>query len=383
MISRIVFFTAISSLAAGCVVTSDQDGSYSTDVFDIVGGSDVDIAEYPWQISLQGTWGGHFCGGSVIRDTWVLTAQHCVAGESPGNLRIAAGMSNLSAASQGQVRSVAEIILYPGYTTASSGKDVALIRLAAPLDLSLPGISAIHLVTPEEAALGLTNPGVISTVTGWGSLSAGGPSSDRLQAVDVPIVSQAEASAAYKREGFALTEDQLAAGVMGIGGKDSCQGDSGGPLVVFDGTGRARLGGVVSWGIGCAEADYPGLYARVSSFAPWIASMMNSVLHTALQESGLAGIEGVFVHYPVVVPEGALTFTANLAGGTGDADLYVKYGGQPTTTRFDCRSSNSNNSETCSFDMPSAGTWYVSVRGYSSYADATLTATYRTSTTTP
>ncbi|WP_158502271.1 trypsin-like serine protease [Vitiosangium sp. GDMCC 1.1324] len=64
----------------------------------------------------------------------------------------------------------------------------------------------------------LTNAGVISTVTGWGSLSSGGSSPDTLQTVDVPIVSNADADAAYPED---ITAEQLAAGVMGVGGKDS------------------------------------------------------------------------------------------------------------------------------------------------------------------
>ena len=67
-----------------------------------------------------------------------------------------------------------------------------------------------------------------------------------------------------------ITDDMLAAGVMGIGGKDACQGDSGGPLVVDDGEGNFVLAGVVSWGSGCADPNYPGLYARVSYFEEWI-----------------------------------------------------------------------------------------------------------------
>jgi MYXO-CTERM domain-containing protein len=65
-----------------------------------------------------------------------------------------------------------------------------------------------------------------------------------------------------------ITADQLAAGVA-AGGKDSCQGDSGGPLIVMNGA-EPMLAGIVSWGAGCARANTPGLYARLSSFASWM-----------------------------------------------------------------------------------------------------------------
>ena len=65
----------------------------------------------------------------------------------------------------------------------------------------------------------------------------------------------------------------ICAGYPGVGGKDACQGDSGGPFVCNDG-GKAVIAGVVSWGNGCALADYPGVYARTTYVLDWIKSQM-------------------------------------------------------------------------------------------------------------
>lgn len=254
-----VFATA----AAGCVETGDEVGR---DQSEIVGGESTQISTLPWQVSLQTSSGFHFCGGSIVADKWIVTAAHCVAGGPPA--MIVAGITQLSQASTGQVVPVARAITAPGYVDVAQGKDLALLELSQPLQLNGTTVAAIRPVGPAEAAAGIAAAGVTATVSGWGALESGGASPDTLQSVQVPIVSLTDASADY---GMQLTPDQIAAGVRGVGGKDSCQGDSGGPLVVTDqGTGEVKLAGVVSWGYGCADPAYPGMYARVSSFFEFI-----------------------------------------------------------------------------------------------------------------
>lgn len=231
----------------------------------IVGGSSVNISSYPYQVSIQTTSGYHFCGGTIIDDEWILTAAHCIDGTSASSIRVMAGASRISQSSSGQIRTVTAIYAYPGYSTPSAGKDAALLKLSSPLSFN-SSVQAIPYATSADAAAGLTNPGVMSTISGWGTLSSGGSSPDQLQAAQVPIVSNSYANGQYPET---ITADQLAAGYTS-GGVDACQGDSGGPLVVSDGAGGQIVAGIVSWGYGCADARYPGMYGRVSSFATWI-----------------------------------------------------------------------------------------------------------------
>lgn len=258
---------AILLLASACVAeVSDVEldvEAETQETQEIVGGTATQITSVPWQVSLQTANGAHFCGGSIVTPTWIVTAAHCVADGAPG--RVVAGVSRISQSAQGQVATVKRVVSYPGYTDPTVGKDAALIELAAPLTLDGTNVRAIRPVTATTPAA-LTAPGVMTLVSGWGTTAEGAATlPDQLQSVQVPIIALADASAAYN---MTLTQDQLAAG-LAAGGKDSCQGDSGGPLVVMNGS-EPMLAGIVSWGEGCARANLPGLYGRVASFATWM-----------------------------------------------------------------------------------------------------------------
>jgi secreted trypsin-like serine protease len=359
----------------GCAA-ADLGGDDGADK--IVGGTNADITEFPWQISMQTTSGFHFCGGSILDAEWILTASHCVDGQSPSAFRIVAGVTRVSQSSSGQVRNVAQIIMFPGYVTPEQGKDVSLVRLSTPLTLNSTTVKAIPIVTAADASAGVTNPGVNSTVTGWGTLSSGGSSPDILQKVTVPLISNADANAAYQPEGITITADQLGAGLLGVGGRDSCQGDSGGPLVVQTASGT-KLAGVVSWGFGCADANFPGMYARVSSFEQFITSRGGGggggtpeVLQNNVPRTNLSATQGTTKLFTLEVPAGATNLSFTISGGTGDADLYVRRGSAPTDTTFDCRPFLGGNNETCNFAAPVAGTYFVGVKAFSAFSGVTL-----------
>ena len=98
----------------------------------------------------------------------------------------------------------------------------------------------------------------------------GGSATNDLQYVRVPAITNSQCNSAY---GGDITDTMLCAGYPNVGGKDACQGDSGGPFVCND-NGNAVIAGVVSWGIGCALPNYPGVYARVTPVLSWIQSNM-------------------------------------------------------------------------------------------------------------
>ncbi len=95
------------------------------------------------------------------------------------------------------------------------------------------------------------------------------------------------------------------------------------------------------------------------------------------------GNKGDEKFYYVNIPDNAKNLRFVTSGGTGDVDLYTRFGQQPTTSNYDCRPYKNGNSETCEVASPSAGQYFVMLRAYSSYSNATLTATYEVDDGTP
>jgi hypothetical protein len=106
----------------------------------------------------------------------------------------------------------------------------------------------------------------------------------------------------------------------------------------------------------------------------------SSVLQNGVPVSGLSGATGSERFWTMTVPAGATNLQFQTSGGTGDADLYVRFGSAPTMSTYDCGPVTSDNNETCSFASPAAGTWHVMVQGYGAYSGATLVGSYQTCT---
>ena len=493
---RLLPLFALGALACGTLNdTVGEVESGDRDQNAIVGGSDAMPGQFPHQVSLQSRYGSHFCGASVIGEQWILTAAHCVDGESASGLRVR--VDSVYRNSGGATYNISQVVVHPSYNDYTQNADVALLRVSGTMD-----VEPIRLAN-NTADDTIAAPGVYGSVSGWGALSEGGSSPNRLQFVEVPMLTNASCNVSYNGD---ITNNMVCAGYP-QGGQDSCQGDSGGPLVVDNG-GEWVQNGVVSWGHGCARPGKPGVYARISQFQSWVESYVPDVEFTSGGNGGgttdptpPSSDATIFVDgqtvidsflsagetevYTLVVPEsqtltifttgstdtyGSLTgqgqttndddsgqgynfkmtpsvtageyyleirgyststtgdfqlvvngvetdtpaptpepepepeipeadilaevdlsgssnseqrFTLDvpagqsvaefvITGGTGDADLYVKYGAQATTTNYDCRPYRNGNEETCTISSPPAGTYHVMVRGYTSYSGLTL-----------
>jgi len=101
-----------------------------------------------------------------------------------------------------------------------------------------------------------------------------------------------------------------------------------------------------------------------------------NVLANGVAATSIAGAKDEEVMYTMNVPAGASALSFAMSGGTGDADMYVKFGTAPTTASYDCRPYKGGNAETCSISNVQSGTYYVMLRGYSAFTGVSLTGSY-------
>jgi len=253
----------------------------------IVGGRETEVNEYPWQVLLFTNRGENkfgqcnsdfsMCGGSVIGDQWVLTAAHCLnlrCGLKPDGVKVLLGEHNIYDTRESKVTrpNVERIINHPNYNRISLNNDIALLKLTNKINFKVhPHIRPICL-----PAYGSNKDysGYIATVTGWGTTSYGGRTSEYLKEVDLRVLANRECRW-WDWSLRSITDQMMCTYAKN---KDDCQGDSGGPVVtkesgsngVMPGQNYEQIG-VVSFGThhGCANG-VPGVKARVTQQLDWI-----------------------------------------------------------------------------------------------------------------
>ncbi|KAH0948456.1 hypothetical protein HN011_009680 [Eciton burchellii] len=243
----------------------------------IVGGNRSSFGKWPWQISLR-QWRSqtylHKCGAALLNENWAITAAHCVESVPPSDLLLRIGEHDLANEDEPygyQERRVQIVASHPQFDARTFEYDLALLRFYEPLLPFQPNVLPICLPDDDETYVGQT-----AYVTGWGRLYDEGPLPSVLQEVAVPVINNTVCEAMYRNAGYIehIPHIFICAGWRN-GGFDSCEGDSGGPMVIQ----RARdkrwiLTGIISWGIGCAAPNQPGVYTRISEFREWINQIL-------------------------------------------------------------------------------------------------------------
>lgn len=268
-------FAALATFAQ--VVHADKTDGHPTVQTRIIGGTSADEGEWPSTVALvrineQSLFQRQFCAATLISSRWAVTAGHCLFDGfgtqlDAASLRVAMGFTDLANESQASEVVVANLFVHPDYdnSNSSSPHDIALIELATPT--SQPFMRIFDGDARDMV-------GESSVVVGWGATNFNDPTRplfpSELNEVFLPIVSAAVCNAPQSYNGI-ITEGQICAGFP-QGGRDSCLGDSGGPLMALQ-NGEYRQIGVVSFGRGCAEPNFYGVYSRVAFYKLWISEI--------------------------------------------------------------------------------------------------------------
>ncbi|XP_014674105.1 PREDICTED: neurogenic locus notch homolog protein 2-like, partial [Priapulus caudatus] len=272
--------------SAGDVKCVPECGVVASNVREtVVGGNSTRRCHFPWQVVIYKR-GVFHCGGTLLDDSWVLTAAHCgfeangdrVVALRPSDLDIGIGKrfsSRRQTEQYAQFRQVRRIIVHPAYSQFTLENDMALLKLQTPVEIGV----CVRPVCLPNGNIPRPATGEHLIVTGYGSTGTGEPSSDVLLQAQLPIVSSIECEQLFHATGLPelrINDDfRFCAGYSAKGVADSCNGDSGGPFVKAYGN-RFVIHGVVSAGgsLGCAAGQYT-TYTRVSGFLDFIINTMS------------------------------------------------------------------------------------------------------------
>ncbi len=241
----------------------------------VLGGDDSEPDDWPSVVALvrPGTSrlkDRFFCGGTIVAERWVMTAAHCLFDlfgrqDTPSSIRVVAGIHDLVTDAELPEVIVTNIIVHPEYDNSieSPPNDIALLELATVLDAP---VGELFVGESEDYT------GTIGFIVGWGATrfinesAAEYPTTQ--QEAPVPLVSLATCNSPISYDGI-IAVTQLCAGYA-EGQIDTCAGDSGGPLYIVE-SGRVIQVGITSFGNGCGQENFYGIYSNVSHYIPWLS----------------------------------------------------------------------------------------------------------------
>jgi secreted trypsin-like serine protease len=278
----------------------------------IIGGHEASQGEYPAQGELLED-GSFICGGSLVSNRYFLTAGHCVGDHPTDASRYSVRLGDVRL-DAGQVFQFSALERNAAYSEVDDvpHNDTALFTLSTPAPAA---DEPIRLVTTGENPL--WSAGRQATLIGWGDTGLTSKSPVLLETT-TPMRSDTDCANAYQSD-FSAAEAVCA----GDGNTDTCQGDSGGPMMVSDGS-FLILAGLTSWGIGCADPNFPGVYTRLGDpvINKWVRDRVPIARATVSNTSPQINQAVTFTGSTQNAPLNPVTFTGltwNFGDGTPTA----------------------------------------------------------------
>uniref|UniRef100_A0A0K2U057 Peptidase S1 domain-containing protein n=3 Tax=Lepeophtheirus salmonis TaxID=72036 RepID=A0A0K2U057_LEPSM len=237
------------------------------------------MAEWPWHAAiLEKPQDLYVCGSTLLDESWVLTAAHCVDDYLPfvptiqDILKVRLGEYDVSTTAEPlrhEEFNVTDIVMHPGFNNSTLVHDIALLKLERPAKRK-QNIDVVCMPKSRDF-----NPSQFARcyVTGWGRRTETSEHSLVLKEIEVPLWSYTNCNGALKAQfgpAYSLPTTAICAGAEG---RDACDGDGGGPLVC-EKEGKWYQIGIVSFGIGCGRKNIPGVYTKVSEYDSWIENVI-------------------------------------------------------------------------------------------------------------
>jgi MYXO-CTERM domain-containing protein len=271
----------------------------------VINGTQAGESELPWQAYVEVDFGNEYagCGGTIIADSWVLTAAHCLmdngSAVSASQVSVGVGASDLNSSAL-QVLSVNSVYPHSGFNSSTMENDIALLKLAGSVASPAQPIKLMSVSEQNDADLEFdlaTSDNLL--LSGWGYTQPDRTAaSDQLMKVLLDGVSDSACAAAW-----GVSSESISANFLCANSSDSegaCNGDSGGPLVwqnkahTADTDSGYRLAGIVSFGSStqCADTQLPDVFTQVSSYLNWIEATMASASVSGSSSSGGGSVGG-------------------------------------------------------------------------------------------